>query len=224
MPSCRLTDSHLPYSSCALCPELSMSGPEALPMSRRGNCLVLTGIALLIVTLASAQPAWSRGGGHGGGHSSFSSGGSHSYSAPHVSTPSVGGAVHVHGYTRKDGTYVAPYTRSAPHEQATTTVPNTSTPSRSSATTVPSRESRASAASHAAPGVMRDDRGRIKRGEEARAAFERSHPCPSTGKSSGGCPGYVVDHIVALKRGGADAPSNMEWQTIEAAKAKDKWE
>ena len=27
-----------------------------------------------------------------------------------------------------------------------------------------------------------------------------------------------------LKRGGADSPSNMQWQTIEEAKAKDKWE
>jgi hypothetical protein len=26
-------------------------------------------------------------------------------------------------------------------------------------------------------------------------------------------PGYVVDHIVALKRGGADHPGNMQWQT-----------
>jgi hypothetical protein len=30
--------------------------------------------------------------------------------------------------------------------------------------------------------------------------------------------------VIALKRGGADAPSNMQWQTKEAAKAKDKWE
>jgi hypothetical protein len=52
----------------------------------------------------------------------------------------------------------------------------------------------------------------------------RSHPCPSTGKSRGACPGYVVDHVVALKRGGADNPSNMQWQTIQDAKAKDKVE
>lgn len=49
-------------------------------------------------------------------------------------------------------------------------------------------------------------------------------PCPSTGKSSGACPGYVIDHVQPLKRGGADAPSNMQWQTKEAAKEKDKWE
>jgi hypothetical protein len=37
-------------------------------------------------------------------------------------------------------------------------------------------------------------------------------------------PGYVVEHVQALKHGGADSPSNMQWQTKEAAKAKDKWE
>ncbi len=65
---------------------------------------------------------------------------------------------------------------------------------------------------------------RIKRSKAARDAFMRSHPCPANGHRRGACPGYVVDHIIALKRGGPDAPSNMQWQTVEAAKAKDKWE
>jgi hypothetical protein len=39
-----------------------------------------------------------------------------------------------------------------------------------------------------------------------------------------GRPGYVIDHIQALKHGGADKPSNMQWQTKEEAKAKDRWE
>jgi hypothetical protein len=34
----------------------------------------------------------------------------------------------------------------------------------------------------------------------------------------------VVDHRTALKHGGADAPENMQWQTVEAAKAKDRVE
>ncbi len=47
---------------------------------------------------------------------------------------------------------------------------------------------------------------------------------PSTGKPFGACPGYIIDHIMPLKRGGADAPSNMQWQTVEESKEKDKWE
>ena len=70
----------------------------------------------------------------------------------------------------------------------------------------------------------RDTEGRLKRSEAAKHAFERAHPCPSTGRSSGPCPGYVIDHITPLKRGGADDPSNMQWQTAADAKAKDKWE
>jgi hypothetical protein len=71
---------------------------------------------------------------------------------------------------------------------------------------------------------LRDDHGRFVRCAAARAAFEAVHPCPSTGRNFGPCPGYVVDHIVPLKRGGADQPSNMQWQTIADAKAKDKIE
>jgi hypothetical protein len=34
----------------------------------------------------------------------------------------------------------------------------------------------------------------------------------------------MIDHVVPLKRGGPDRPSNMQWQTKEAAKEKDKTE
>jgi hypothetical protein len=72
--------------------------------------------------------------------------------------------------------------------------------------------------------VQRDSHGRIKRSAAAKDAFKRQQPCPSTGRSSGRCPGYVVDHRKPLECGGADAPGNMQWQTVVAGKAKDKTE
>jgi hypothetical protein len=64
----------------------------------------------------------------------------------------------------------------------------------------------------------RDSRGRIKRSAAAKEEFERETGYPH------GRPGYVVDHIVPLACGGADAPSNMQWQTVEEGKAKDETE
>jgi hypothetical protein len=57
-----------------------------------------------------------------------------------------------------------------------------------------------------------------------RADFMAANPCPANGKSAGACPGYVIDHIIALPCGGADEPGNMQWQTVAEAKAKDRWE
>jgi hypothetical protein len=51
-------------------------------------------------------------------------------------------------------------------------------------------------------------------------AFKQSHPYPSTGRTSGACSGYVIDHTKAFKRGGLDEPGNLQWQTTAAAKAK----
>lgn len=72
--------------------------------------------------------------------------------------------------------------------------------------------------------AQRDSHGKIARSQHAKSDFKKLHPCPSTGKSSGACPGYVIDHVEPLKRGGADAPGNMQWQTKEDAKKKDKVE
>lgn len=66
--------------------------------------------------------------------------------------------------------------------------------------------------------------GRRHRSRAAKAAFRADHPCPATGRFTGPCPGFVVDHIQALKHGGADTPDNMQWQTVEAAHAKDRVE
>lgn len=64
----------------------------------------------------------------------------------------------------------------------------------------------------------------IARSVKAKDEFRKSHPYPSTGKTHGACPGFVIDHVHALKHGGADAPSNMQWQTTQAAKQKDRTE
>lgn len=70
----------------------------------------------------------------------------------------------------------------------------------------------------------RNSAGRIDRSGTSRARFEREHPCPSTGKRSGPCTGHIIDHVKPLACGGADQPSNMQWQTASAAKAKDRVE
>jgi len=60
--------------------------------------------------------------------------------------------------------------------------------------------------------------GKIHRSAAARHQFIRQSGYPHGRK------GYVVDHKIALACGGADDPSNMQWQTKAEAKAKDKAE
>lgn len=64
-----------------------------------------------------------------------------------------------------------------------------------------------------AEGVARDKHGRIQRSPHAVRAFRKATPCPSTGRRSGACPGYEVDHVTPLACGGADVPGNMQWLT-----------
>jgi hypothetical protein len=66
----------------------------------------------------------------------------------------------------------------------------------------------------------RGTNGRIRRPARVPAAPSM----PATGSTAGSCPGYVVDHVVRLKRGGPDDPTNMQWQSVEDAKAKDRIE
>ncbi len=52
------------------------------------------------------------------------------------------------------------------------------------------------------------DRGEVR-------AFRAEHPCPATGLARGACPGWHVDHIVALCSGGPDKKENMQWISKE---------
>ncbi len=130
----------------------------------------------------------------GGGHSSSGSRGSHSGGSTHHSTRAHTGSHRSGSGTHRSWSYA----------------------SHTTSTHAPT--------SHKATGVQREAHGKIKRDPEQRARFMRTHPCPSTGRTHGACPGYVVDHVQALKHGGRDDPSNMQWQSVQAAKAKDKVE
>lgn len=72
--------------------------------------------------------------------------------------------------------------------------------------------------------IARDHRGKIKRSGSAKSEFQRANPCPANGRNHGPCGGYVIDHKVPLCAGGADDPSNMQWQTTKEAKVKDRAE
>jgi len=109
-------------------------------------------------------------------------------------------------YTLRDCTGVAPYTRSAPRSY---TAPRARSPT-ARPYRAPSSRSRTYSSPHG--------RGRIHRSAEAKEQFLRRTGYPHGRK------GYVVDHIVPLCAGGADAPSNMQWQTVEEAKVKDRQE
>ncbi len=58
------------------------------------------------------------------------------------------------------------------------------------------------------------------RSAAVRAAFQRQAPCPATGKPTGACPGWEVDHRTPLKCGGRDHPDNLQWLTVKAHREK----
>jgi len=120
---------------------------------------------------------------------------------------SATGQVKVHGYTRKDGTMVSEYTRGKPSRKYVDTTGGFATNLSKDDYSVP-----------------RSSRTKVKRSQSARQQFLNQVPCPATGQTGKPCRGYVVDHIRPLACGGADDPSNMQFQTVADGKAKDKWE
>jgi hypothetical protein len=76
---------------------------------------------------------------------------------------------------------------------------------------------------------IKDSKGQIVRSSKVIAAFRKVHPCPSTGKYSGACVGWAVDHVIPLKSCGFDAVSNMQWlpdqlKSCSGDICKDRWE
>ena len=57
-----------------------------------------------------------------------------------------------------------------------------------------------------------------------RAELQRLEPCPATGEPRGPCPGFEVDHTIALclTGPGGDIISNLQWLSIEDHRRKTK--
>lgn len=71
--------------------------------------------------------------------------------------------------------------------------------------------------------------GTITRRYDVLAAFQRAHPCPSTGLPTGACPRWSKDHVLPRANGGCDAVWNLQWLPNEIKSAagafpKDRWE
>ena len=63
-----------------------------------------------------------------------------------------------------------------------------------------------------------------ERSPAVKAEFRRANPCPSTGRTTGACPGWQVDHRQALVCGGRDDVSNLQWLGVTEHKAKTRVE
>src|SRR5262245_33530824 len=175
------------------------------PAAKMSRVLFLL-VAAVSLGASSAALAGSRGSSHSSHHSS----------SPSKGNKSSGKTVHVKGYTKKDGTQVDAYDRSAPRSKSGS--PAAGRTGRPDPGGGPATNAPTTTTEHACTTCERDETGRIKRSQAARADFMRQTGYPH------GRPGYVVDHIRPLECGGADAPWNMQWQTVEQAKAKDKTE
>jgi hypothetical protein len=119
--------------------------------------------------------------------------------------------VHVREYTRKDGTKVKAHDRRPPG----TASGSSTTPSSAASSSAYTAPNSGASRSDRCENCDRDKNGKIVRNKAAKKQFQNATGYPK------GRPGYVTDHIIPLACGGQDVPSNMQWQTIAEAKAKD---
>ena len=57
-----------------------------------------------------------------------------------------------------------------------------------------------------------------------KSEFRKLNPCPTTGKKTGACPGWQVDHREALVCGGRDELANLQWLPIAEHREKTRAE
>ena len=167
-------------------------------------------VPLILSILLPFEVTAQKGGSHASGsrsttsHSSTRSSSSTKRSSS-KSSSGRGKTVKVKEYKRKDGTIVKTHDRSAPGTKQNS---SSTSSSKLSSSGVPRKSTVAA----------RDSNGRIKRSAEAKKDFMKQTGYPKGRK------GYVVDHTVPLECGGADSPSNVQWQTATEAKIKDRTE
>lgn len=146
----------------------------------------------------------------GGSYGSYRSSGRSSYKIGGGYKGSVGKSVRVKGCTRKSGTYVAPYSRSAPRSK------------KSSYSTTPTIKTyspkKVSSKSYKITSPKIVSTNKPERSSAKKREFLRSRGYDKTP------PGQEVDHVIPLSKGGADEPYNMELLPKEAHKQKTKME
>jgi len=70
--------------------------------------------------------------------------------------------------------------------------------------------------------LPRTANGNIKRSASEVYKFRKANPCPVTGKTTGACPGFQVEHTIPLCACGPDKVSNMTWMATAEHKIKTK--
>lgn len=77
--------------------------------------------------------------------------------------------------------------------------------------------------------IKRDGKGQIIRRADVIRAFRKLYPCDATGKTTGACPGWAINHTLPISQGGCDSVSNLDWMptAIKSCAGKycrDRWE
>lgn len=69
----------------------------------------------------------------------------------------------------------------------------------------------------------RNAAGDIIRRADVLSAFQKIHPCPSTGLKTGACRGWAKDHDIPLACGGCDSVSNLHWVPVVVKSGWQDW-